>query len=128
MIRYKCPKIWYPWICDHFRVSLVVQSLLLIFALTQYPLKVESLCNIVVWWIMKIDSLASWFIIGSIQCASHILVHSPWETHPNGQDKSFLQLWGDALQFLLDCLNPWINCGQLIYLQKTHDLYLLCNS
>ena len=80
------------------------------------------------WWIMTFDSLGSWFTIGPIQCASHTLVHSPWETHPDDQDKPLFQLWGDALQSLLDCLNPWTNCGQLIYLQGTHDLYLLHNS
>ena len=34
---------------DHFRVSLINQSLLLILAQTQYSLKVENPCNIVVW-------------------------------------------------------------------------------
>ena len=43
---------------------------------------------------MKIDSLALWFTVGIVQCASHTLVHSPQETHPNNQDKSSLQLGG----------------------------------
>ena len=115
-------------IYDHFRVLPIGQSLPLILTQTQYSLKVESLCNIVVYWIMTIDSLASWFIIGPIQCASHTLVHSPWETHLDGQDKSFLQLRGDVPKSLLDCPNPSIDYGQLIYLQGTHDLYFLCNS
>ena len=34
-------------IYDHFRVSLIGQSLLLILTSTQYPFKVESLCSIV---------------------------------------------------------------------------------
>ena len=46
---------------------------------------------------MIIDSLASQFTIGLVQYASHTLVNSPWETHPDGQDKSSLQLGGDAL-------------------------------
>ena len=77
---------------------------------------------------MTIDSLALWFTIGPIQCASNTLVHSPWETHPKGQDKSSFQLGVGTLQFLLDCPNPWIDCEQLIYLLGTHDLYLLCKS
>ena len=40
---------------------------------------------------MTIDSLVSWLTVGPIQCASHILVHSPQETHPDSQDKSSLQ-------------------------------------
>ena len=48
---------------------------------TQYSFKVKSPYSIVVWWIMTNDSLASWFIVGSIQCASHTLVHSPWPRH-----------------------------------------------
>ena len=89
----------------------------MILAQTQYSLKVESSCSIVAWWIMTIDSLTSWFTIGPIQCVSHTLMHLPLETYRDGQDKPFLQLGGDALQFLLDCPNPWTDCGQLIYLQ-----------
>ena len=77
---------------------------------------------------MTIDSLVSWLTVGPIQCASHILVHSPQETHPDSQDKSSLQLGGSALQSQLNCLNQWTNYGQLIYLQGTYDLYLLYNS
>ena len=77
---------------DHFKVLPISQSLLLILTQTQYPLKAESLCSIVAWWIMTIDSLASWFIVSSVQCVSHILVCSPWETHIDDQDKSSLQL------------------------------------
>ena len=36
-------------IYDHFKVSPISQSLLLILAQTQYPLKVESPCSIVSW-------------------------------------------------------------------------------
>ena len=36
-------------IYDHFKVSLICQSLLLILAQTQYPLKVESTSSIVAW-------------------------------------------------------------------------------
>ena len=90
--------------------------------------KVESPYSIVAWWIMTIDSLTSWFIIGPIQCALITLVHSPWETHLDGQDKLTLQLRGGALQPQLDCPNLWIECKQLIYLQGTHDLYPLHNS
>ena len=36
-------------IYDHFRVSPIGQSLLLILAQAQYPLKVESPCNLVAW-------------------------------------------------------------------------------
>ena len=92
-------------IYDHFRVLSIGQSLLLILTQTQYPLKVKSPCNIVAWWIMTIDSLVSRFIVGPIQYASHTLVHSPWETNPDGQDKPILQLGGGALQSLLNCLN-----------------------
>ena len=45
---------------------------------------------------MTIDSLVSRFIVGPIQYASHTLVHSPWESHRKGQDKSSLQLGGGA--------------------------------
>ena len=54
------------------------QSLLLILQHAQYPLNVESLYSIVAWWIMTIDSLASWFTIGSILCIPYTLVKSPW--------------------------------------------------
>ena len=113
---------------DYFRVSPIGQILLLILEQAQYPLKAENPCSFVAWWIMTIDSFASWFTIGHVQCASHILVYSPWETHPDDQDKPSLQLGGDALQSLLDCPNPWIDYRQLIYLQGTYDLYLSCNS
>ena len=36
-------------IYDHIRVLPIIQSLLLILAHIQYPLKVESSCNIVIW-------------------------------------------------------------------------------
>ena len=62
---------------------------------------------------MTIDNLASSFTVGPVQCASHTLVHSPWEAYPNGQDKPSLKLGGGALQSLLDCPNPWTNYGQL---------------
>ena len=68
-------------IYDHYRASPIGPSLMFILTQTQYPLKVDSPYGIVVWWIMTNDSLASWFIIGSIQCASHTLVHSPWPRH-----------------------------------------------
>ena len=102
-------------IYDHFRVSPQGQSLLLILVQAQYPLKVKSPCSIVAWWIMTIDSLVSWFTIGLVQCASHTLVHSPWKIHPDGPDKPSLQLGSGSLESLPDCLNPWTNCGQLIY-------------
>ena len=66
-------------IYDHSKISSISQSLLLILTQVKYPLNVESPCSIVAWWIMTIDSLASWFTIGPIWCASHTLVHSPWE-------------------------------------------------
>ena len=96
--------------------------------LLSYPIKVESLCNIVAWWIITIDSLVSWFIVGPIQCTSYALVHSPWENHLNSQDKLSLELRGTILQSHMDNPNPWTNYGQLITLQRTHDLDLLCNS
>ena len=34
---------------DHIKVSLIDQSLLLILAQIQYPLKVKSLCGIIAW-------------------------------------------------------------------------------
>ena len=55
---------------------------------------------------MTIDNLVSWFTVGPVQCASHILIHSPWETHLDDQDKPSLKLGGGAPQFLLDCPNP----------------------
>ena len=113
---------------NHFRVSPINQNLLLILSQTQYSLKVESSCNIVAWWIMAIDSLVSWFIIGPIQCATHALVWSPWENHPDNQDNLSVQLRGSVLQSQMDNLNPWTNYGQLITLQGTHDLDLLGNS
>ena len=69
----------------------------MILAQTQYALKVKSPGNIMVWWIMTIDNLSSWFTIGSIECVSHILVYVSWETYPNGQDKSSLQLENNGL-------------------------------
>ena len=54
---------------------------------------------------MAIDSLTLLFTIGPIQCASHALVHLPWETHLDNQDKPSLQLGGGALQSLLNCPN-----------------------
>ena len=80
---------------DYFRVSPIGQSLLLILAHAQYPLKVESSCSIVAWWIMTIDSLT----VVLVQCASHTLIHSPWDTHSDNQNKSSLQLGCGALQF-----------------------------
>ena len=77
-------------IYNHFRISPISQSLLLILAQTQYPLKVESSYNIVAWWIMITDSLASWFTIGFIWYASHTLLHLPWQTHLDDQDKPIL--------------------------------------
>ena len=58
----------------------------------------------------------------------YTLVHSPWETHPNNQDYPSLQLGGGALQSLMGSLGPWTDYEQVIYLQGTHDLDLLCNS
>ena len=46
---------------------------------------------------MKIDYLVSWFTIGPVPYASYTLMESPWETHPDGQDKSSLQVEGGAL-------------------------------
>ena len=115
-------------IYDHFRVSPIGQSFLLALAWTRYPLKVEIPCSIVAWWIMTIDSLMSWFTIGLVQCTSHALVHSPWENHPDSQDKLSLQLGGSVLQSQMDSLNTWTNCGQLITIIGIHDLNLLCNS
>ena len=96
--------------------------------LLSYPLKVESPCNIVAWWIITIDSLMSWFTIGPIQCVSYALIHSPWENHPDSQDKLSTQLGGTVLQSHMDNSNPWTNCRQLITLQRTHDFDLMCNS
>ena len=114
-------------IYDHFSVSPIGQNLSIL-AQAQYPLKVESSCSIVAWWIMTIDSLTSWFSIGHVQCVSHTLAHSPWETHPYDQDMPSLQLRGGALQSLLDFPKLWTNCEQFIYIQETQDLYLMCNS
>ena len=46
---------------------------------------------------MIIDSLALEFTVDPVQCASHTLVHSPWETHLDDQNKSSLQLGSGAL-------------------------------
>ena len=92
-------------IYDYFIVSLIGWSLLLILVHAQYLFKVKSPWSIVAWCIMTIDSLASWFIVCHVQCASHTLVHSPWEIHPNGQDKPSPQLGSGVIQSLLDCLN-----------------------
>ena len=43
-------------IYDHIRVSFISQNLLLTSVYTQYPLNVESLCNILTWWIMTTNS------------------------------------------------------------------------
>ena len=115
-------------IYDYFMVSPIGQSLLLTLAQTQYPLKVKSLCSIVAWWIMTIDNLVSWSTICPIQFVSHALVHLSWENHPNIQDKPSLQLRDSALQSQMDSPNSWTNYGQLIILQGTHDLDLLCKS
>ena len=50
------------------------------------------------------------------------------ETHPNNQDQSSFQLGSNALQPQMDCLNPWTNCEQNIYLHGTYDLDLPYNS
>ena len=57
----------------------------------------------------------------------YTLVHLPWETHPDGQDKSSFQLGGSALQALIGCLSLWIVCEQVIYLQEICDLYISYN-
>ena len=62
---------------------------------------------------MRIDSLTSLFTIGHIQCVSHTLMHSSWETHLDGQNKLSLQLGGSALQSLLDCPNHELTVGNL---------------
>ena len=62
---------------------------------------------------MKIDYLVSWFTIGPVQYASYTLMESPWETHPDGQDKSSLQVEGGALQPLLDCPNHELTMDNL---------------
>ena len=36
---------------------------------------------------------------------TYTLVHSLWETHPNGQDQPSLQLGGSTLQPQMDCLS-----------------------
>ena len=102
-------------IYDHFMVSPIGQSLLLILVQTQYLLKVANPYNIVTWWIMIFDSLASWFTVGPVQYAWHTLVHSPWKTDPDSQDKSSLQFGGSTPQSLLDYLNLLTDCGQFIY-------------
>ena len=66
-------------IYDHFRILPIDRSFLLILIQTQYPLKVKSLCNIVIRWIMTIDSLTLWLTIDFVQCTSHTLVYSPYE-------------------------------------------------
>ena len=43
-------------------------------------------------------------------------MHSPWETHPNGEDKPSFQLGGDTLQSLLDFPNLGTDCEELITL------------
>ena len=83
----------------------------MILAQAQYPLKVESPCSIIAWWIMTINSLESWFTISHVQCASHTLVHSPLETYLDGQDKLSFQL--GALQSLLDYPSPWTEMDNL---------------
>ena len=100
-------------IYDHFRVSPIGQSLLLILVQIQYSFKVESPCNIVAWWIITIDSLVSWFTVSLVQCASHTLVHSPWETRLHDQDKCGLTFFTCAptrsarLAFYLWKINFW---------------------
>ena len=84
-------------IYDQLSVSPIGQILLLILTEIQYPLKVESPCNIVTLWIITIDSLRSWFILGPVKCVSHALVHLPWQNHNDDQDKSTLQLEDSAL-------------------------------
>ena len=44
---------------DHFKVSLTYQSFLLSLTQIQYPLKVESPCSMVVWWIIITSSQPS---------------------------------------------------------------------
>ena len=55
---------------------------------------------------MSNDSLMSGVIIGHAHYAPHTLVHSPWENHPDDQDKSSFKLGGHALHFQMDCPNP----------------------
>ena len=56
---------------DHFKGLPIGQSLMLILVEAQYPLKIKSPCSIVVWWIMTIDSLASWFTVGCLVCITY---------------------------------------------------------
>ena len=66
----------------------------------------------------------SWFTIGSVQYASHTLVHLSWENHYDVQDKSSLQLGGSLVWSQMDNPNPWTNYGLLITLYWTYDLDL----
>ena len=97
-------------IYDHFKVSPIGHSLLLILAQTQYPLMVESPCSIVAWWIMTINRLVVWFIVDPVHYASHTLIHLPWETHLDDHDKPSLQLGGGVVSTrLLKSMNQlWI--------------------
>ena len=58
-------------IYDHFRISHIGQNFLLILAQIQYPLKIESPCGIVAWWIMTINSLTSKFTIFYRECITY---------------------------------------------------------
>ena len=58
----------------------------------------------------QVETIVHHLLIGGMTCLGHrdgfpmvsALVYTSWETHPNGQDKSSLQLRGCALQYLLD--------------------------
>ena len=119
------------WIYDHFSVSPIGQSLLLILAHAQYPLKVESPCNIVAWWIMTVVNLASWFTIGLVYCSSHTLTmrHSsqwPRQVIPPirrwctttfiGLSKSMNQLW---TTYLLT-RNRWLVSSVQLLMHPSH--------
>ena len=70
----------------------------------------------------------SWFTVGLIRC---VTIHTSALTMGNSSRlprQGILQIGGSALQHLLDCQNPWIDCELLIILQGTHDLYFMCNS
>ena len=112
---------------DQFRVSPISQSLLLILAQTLFSQGWES---------MQYSSLVNhenWLpcIMIHHRSCSVCIIYANGITmgNPSWRPRQVIppsRRWSTIASTGL--LKPWTNYGQLIYLQGTHNLYLLCNS
>ena len=114
-------------IYDHFRVSPISQSLLLTLAQTLFSQG---------WECMQYSSLVNhenWLpcIMIHHRSCSVCIIYANGITmgNPSWRPRQVIppsRRWCTTASTGLP--KPWTNYGQLIYLQGTHDLYLLCNS